>query len=91
MSEAQLFERLGRALVEIEDRSNSYATLLDLLAKVVSGEIDPSRVIVNLTDKTWGYAAPGERPPMPATINGLPKCVVAPPKEVEAPNGVLVN
>lgn len=82
----KLYEQLGRKQERIEDQDAAYGALLDLLAKVVTGEIDRSRVLVNLTDRSWSYAPPGQRPPLPATINGLPQVAVAPALE-EIPVG----
>ncbi len=80
---AKLHEAIGRKQLELEDRALQYQSLIRLLAQVVSGEIARSRVIVNLTDQTWGYVALGERPPMPAMINGQPVCVIAPDDPVQ--------
>ena len=74
----KLFEMLGRKQVELEQLNENYDAVLQLLAQVVSGEVDRRRVLVNLTERTWARAAEGERPGTPATINGLPICVVAP-------------
>lgn len=78
MNEQQLFEKLGRKQAVIEAQDDGYTQILNLLAGVVSGEIDRSRVLVDLTNRGWTLAAVGTRPGMPATINGLPQCVVAP-------------
>ncbi len=76
-TEGKLFELLGRKQAQLEDQDAAYSQLLTLLAGVVSGEIATDRVLVNLTDRTWQLAAPGERYGLPATINGLPVVVVA--------------
>jgi hypothetical protein len=73
-----LFAEIGRQHLEIQDRKAAFGQLLELLAKVVSGEIEIGRVLVNLTEQSWSYAPLGERPGLPPTINGLPRCVVAP-------------
>ena len=78
MDESVWCERYGRLTVKCEKAEEGYTQLLNLLAKVVSGEIDRSRVMVNLTDRTCIFAPEGFRPELPATINGLPVCVVAP-------------
>lgn len=78
MTEAEMFERLGRMAHRIETVENGFNQMVDLMAKVVSGEVERSRVLVNLTAKTVIFAPEGFRPEMPATINGLPLCVVAP-------------
>ncbi len=77
MTEAEAFESIGREHVKAVMFESAHARVLDALAKVVSGEIDRSRVMVNLTDKSAIWAPEGFRPEMPATINGLPVCVVA--------------
>ncbi len=61
MTEAELYERLGRMLEQCERNERGFNSLLDTLGKVVSGEIDRSRVMVNLTDKAVTWAAAGER------------------------------
>ena len=94
MNEAQLFEMLGRKQARIEGMDASYDALLALLADVVSGRCAPSRVLVNLTDRSWERAPEGHRPGLPATVNGLPKVVVAPeeaPPPVRVLNGDEVN
>jgi len=77
MSES-LFAAIGRRQLAMENQDAAYTALLNLLAEVVSGTTDRSRVMINLTDRTWSVAAHGQRPAMPSTINGLPLCVVAP-------------
>ncbi len=74
----ELYAMVGRKQATIETQDAAYTAILRQLAGVVSGEIDRSRVLVNLTDRTWIVCPEGERPAMPATINGLPVCVVAP-------------
>jgi len=78
MTEAQLYEKVGRQAVELETRKVAFTQLLKVFAEVVSGECERSRLLVNLTDETYTWAPPGERPAMPATINGVPQCVMAP-------------
>jgi uncharacterized protein with beta-barrel porin domain len=78
MTEAQLYERLGRQQVALEQAEANFAQALQCMAHMLSGEIDPSRVMVNLTDKSFCWSEPGTRPPRPMTINGLPECVTAP-------------
>lgn len=86
MTEAQLYEKIGRLQTELDAERATHELHLRVLAEVVSGECDRSRVLVNLTDGTVTWSAPGQRPAMPMTINGVPVCVVAPeePKH-EAP------
>lgn len=78
MGEAELYERIGRMQIQTELQDAAYSKLLNILAAVVSGTVEPSRVLVNLTDRKWEMAAAGQRPNLPPTVNGLPVCVVAP-------------
>lgn len=80
MTESQLCEKIGRMQLAIETKDAAYTQLLNVLAGVIKGEIDTSRVMVNLTASGWTVAPDGMRPELPATINGLPVCVVAPAK-----------
>jgi len=84
MSDQQLFESLGRKQLVIEQQDQAYTNLLNLLAGVVAGQIDPARILVNVTDRTWLVAPEGQRPSLPATVNGNPVCVVSPAKDVVA-------
>lgn len=74
----QALAAVGRKQVAFEKLDAEYSKLLQVLAGVVSGDIHASRVLVNLTDRTYLFVEKGQRPGMPATINGLPVCVVAP-------------
>ena len=69
---------IGEQYLTIEDRKRQYQQLLGVLAAVVKGELEVSRLFINLTDQTWSFCEQGQRPALPATINGLPVCVVAP-------------
>ncbi len=80
MNESQFFEKFGRMQWQIDQLNYQYDQTAKLLADVISGKVDPSRVLVNLTARTWTISPEGERPAMPATINGLPVCVTAPAK-----------
>lgn len=73
----ELYAKIGQQHLEIEDRKVCYTKLLTLFSQVVSGEVDRSRVMVNLTTQQYAVSPVGERPAMPATINGHPVCVVA--------------
>jgi hypothetical protein len=84
MTEQRFFELLGRKQATLEEVQANYALALDLVAKILTGEIDTSRVIVNLTDQTFQWVAPGNSPSLPATINGLPNCVVDPEPKTKA-------
>ena len=77
----ELHRLVGRKQAELENLRKKYEIIYEILAKVVSGELDRSRVLVNLTELNCTWCAIGERPALPATINGLPRCVVAPDKE----------
>ncbi len=79
MTEAQLFEKIGRLQTANDKLNQEYDLLLSKLGGVVSGEIARTRVLVNLTDRTWEVAPEGNSPGLPASVNGLPVCVVAPP------------
>lgn len=81
--EQKLYEKIGRQHLQIEEQDAAYTNLLNLLAGIVSGEIDTSRVMVNLTSRMWQVSAEGDRPVLPATINGLPVCVVAPNEQAD--------
>lgn len=76
MTESQLYEKIGRLQLAVDDRSQQYMALLQLLADVISGTIEASRVMVNLTDQSWIYSEAGTQPAVPPTINGLPNVVV---------------
>ena len=82
MNEQELLAKVGLQHIKLEQQDEAYRKLLNVLAGVVSGVIAASRVLINVTEKTWLVTAEGERPGMPATINGLPLCVVAPPDPV---------
>lgn len=86
MNEAKLYETLGRKQAQLEAQDAAYNQLLGLLADVVTGFVTPDRILVNLTDRTWTLVPQGQRPGLPAQVNGLPVCVVAPPSpEKDAP------
>jgi hypothetical protein len=85
----KLYADLGRKQERIEQLDAAFDQLLRITAQLLSGEIEPSRVMIDLTNRAWIVAPMGQSPPMPATINGLPNCVVAKPKEKTEPmNGV---
>ncbi len=77
MNENQLYEKIGRITAAKELAEGNYEAALLCMSRMLTGEIDNSRVIVNLTDKSFNWVAPGDRPPLPPTINGLPQCVVS--------------
>ncbi len=71
-----LLKALGRKQLQLEQQDQAYSNILLLLVDVITGTIGHDRVMVNLTDRTWHVAAPGELAALPATINGQPVCVV---------------
>jgi len=73
----ELYEALGRKQLQLEQQDAAYSQILRLVAEIVCGKIDRTRVLVNLTDRTWAVSEPGTRPATPGTINGVPECVVA--------------
>ncbi len=83
MTESQLYERLGRQQVELEKERACFTSALQCMAHMLTGEIDLSRVMVNLTERSFHWSEPGTRPSLPATINGVPVCVTAPEKNPE--------
>jgi hypothetical protein len=76
MSDA-LYAKIGRQQERIEVLDAAYNFLLEQFGKVVSGEIDRTRVLVNITERSFVIVPAGERPGLPSQINGLPVCVVA--------------
>ena len=77
MDPEKLYAKIGRQQILIEAQDEAYNALQNLLCGILTGAIAPSRVMVNRTDRTWTVAPEGQRPPMPATINGMPVCVTA--------------
>lgn len=77
-TEHDLFASIGEKQLALETALREKAVFLDIIAKLVSGELARSRVLVNLTSQEVTWAAAGERPGLPATFNGMPQCVVAP-------------
>lgn len=80
-----LHEVIGQKEVALLLAEANYTAALQCLADVISGRLEPSRVIVNLTERSFFWVAPGERPVLPATVNGLPVCVVAPDPSPQEP------
>lgn len=78
--EAKLFSKIGQLHEELDAMKTRFGKLIGVVADIVRGEISLDRVMVNLTDQQVIWSPLGERPAMPATINGLPVCVVAPDK-----------
>ena len=57
MDEKELMAMIGRKQVAFEQLDNEYSTLLVLLGKVLSGEIRPDEVTVDLEARRWTYTA----------------------------------
>jgi hypothetical protein len=70
--EAKLFEMLGRKESVILAQDDAYSALLNLTAKIISGEIDRSRVSINLADRSWIVAPQAAKPTVPAPLHGVP-------------------
>lgn len=63
MDEQTLMAMIGRKQLAFEALDTEYTNLLALLGKVLSGEIRPDEVTVNLAARSWAYTAN----PIPAT------------------------
>lgn len=84
MNELELaYAEIGRNKVTIDRLNADYNKLLSALGSVASGEVARSRVLVNLTERSWLFTPAGETPAMPTTINGLPICLVYDPSKDE--------
>lgn len=80
----QFYAELGRLNWTIRQKDAAFAAALTLIARMLTGEVNPSRVAVNLTDGTVSVTEEGMRASAPPQINGVPQVVVAPyPSEVE--------
>ncbi len=77
MSES-LYAKLGKLHEQVEQKDAAISAYVQLLANIVTGEIELSRVMVNTTDRSVHVAERGQRMPMPMQFNGLPNCVVQP-------------
>lgn len=53
MTESELYEQLGRKQAEVERLALAYSHLLLLLSQVLSGEVAPERVTVDLARQCW--------------------------------------
>lgn len=76
MNETDILAKVGKLQIEKDNLQAGYDQVLKVLAEVVSGECDTSRILVNLTEGIYQWVVAGERPATPATINGLPHIVV---------------
>ena len=76
MTESQMYEKIGRLQSALEEENARYNQTLGLFAGVLSGDIAPERVMIDLTNRIWTCAALGQSPPMPATVNGIPHCII---------------
>ena len=64
--------------MELEACQADKAMILKIFAETLTGECDPNRILINLTDGSVQWSAVGTRPGMPSQVNGLPLCVMAP-------------
>lgn len=62
MNEQQLYELIGRKQATIEAQDAAYTHLLNVLAAVQVGAIDPSRLQVDLDKRLWKVAPPAATP-----------------------------
>lgn len=86
----ELYAALGRKQMALELAEANYFKALQCMAAMLTGEIDPTRVLVNLTERSFHWVGPGERPATPPTINGLPQVFVGQSRsEVEIPAGAI--
>lgn len=69
MTEAQLFEALGRKQAALDTLLTEYDRLLSLLEQVVDGRIDSHTVRVDLAGRRWEVVFPGV--PEPIVTNGI--------------------
>ena len=53
MNEAKLYELFGRKVLDFEVLHGEYRSLLGVLRRVCSGEIEPGRVVVDEVGLTW--------------------------------------
>lgn len=95
MNETELWARIGRQAVTIEQKTAAFEQLLGMFADVLEGKTNPRRVLINRTAASVEVAPEGFCAALPATVNGLPVCAVyAPfkfpepePAAAEAPQG----
>lgn len=87
----ELYAKIGQQHLTIEAQDAAYNQLLGVLAQVVNGKIERSRVLVNLTARTWMVSEPGTTPSTPATFNGLPEVVIAPAEATNPPSAESVE
>lgn len=84
MNETELWARVGRQAVRIEQQDAAYTQLLAIFGDVIAGRTDPRRVLINRTAGSCSVGPVGSVAMMPATINGVPACdVYAPFDEVK--------
>lgn len=74
----ELYNALGRKQLAFDSLKTAFDAVILELARLVAGETDPSRYMVNLTEGSFIRVPQGERPTLPATVNGVPNCVVCP-------------
>jgi hypothetical protein len=63
MTEAQLYEKIGRQQTAFDALRLEYSRLMLLLAQVLTGATDPATVTLDLAAQTWTLTPP-------ATTNG---------------------
>ena len=78
MENQDLYAKIGQLQMALEQREAASMQMLQWFAAVLKGELELSRVMINLTEGKIIVSPEHMRPAMPATINGLPVCVVAP-------------
>lgn len=88
MATIESLERaVGQKQMAFEEAQVAYTELFKRFFLVLTGEIDPSRVKLDLTNMTWEVAPPGFSPMVPPQINGVPVYVIgkAPPPPATPP------
>ncbi len=73
---AALYEKLGRLQEQIEQKDIAFNAVLYFVAKMLTGEIELSRIRVDLTNRVVSCSERGQAPALPMQLNGLPECVV---------------
>lgn len=80
-SESELYARIGRQAVQIDQKTAAFNQVLGIFADVLEGKTDPRRVLINRTSGSLELAPDGFSATTPATINGVPVCAVYAPFE----------
>lgn len=79
MNETELFARIGRQAIAIEQKEAGFDQLLNIFGDVLEGKTDPRRILINRTERRFEMAPDGFAAASPATINGFPVCAVYAP------------